>query len=127
MCSSAKMEDLLPHTTADMMALVHASASARRRSVRRSLLAPDGAGHHRLRRGPAGDALLTQRSTAGAGAGAGALVLMVLLHVLFLSPLYMISSPDFISFSASFWLLNVGMECLHAGINDLENARKKLE
>jgi hypothetical protein len=37
MSSSVKMEeDLLPHTTVDMVALAHASASPRRRSVRRS-------------------------------------------------------------------------------------------
>jgi hypothetical protein len=36
MSSSVKMEDLLPHTTVDMVALAHASASPHRRSVRRS-------------------------------------------------------------------------------------------
>jgi hypothetical protein len=41
-------------------------------SLAASLLAPASAGHHRVRRGPAGDALLTQRSTAGRGARSGA-------------------------------------------------------
>jgi hypothetical protein len=43
-----------------------------RPSLAASLLAPAGAGHHRVRWGPAGDALLTRRSTAGRGARSGA-------------------------------------------------------